>query len=422
MNTRNILILGQHSQCNAGDQAILMETLRQTRAAFPAAKITVISNDPRHYTPLMGEGVAHSIRAWVTYANPDGSAGIRRFVTPFYAVVLLIIGVVFRTFGWRWRFFSDPEKRQMLDAYFDADLALGIGGGYLFASADAGSWFLSLWLMLALAVWMGKPLALLPQSIGPFGATWQRRAMAWLARRSFLVMPREAESLETLRKLNAASTALLWPDLALGLRCEPAPARAPSAQTPAPMRVGFTLLDWQAHGNHAFAQQDYETVMLALIDHVTSAGGEAHLLCQVWGPMAHDDDRHVTRRVFARAKNPERVILHPVLENACDLAGLYATMDVFVATRMHSAIFAMLGCVPTLVIGYQPKSIGLMRMLGLEPFCLPIEQLDPATLIARFEALVAQREAVSLALSAQVARLGEQARGALAEVARRLGE
>lgn len=422
MTPRNILILGQHSQCNAGDQAILLETLRQTRAAFPAAKITVISNDPQHYTPLMGEGVAHSIRAWVTYANPNGSAGIRRFVTPVYALALFVIGAVFRAFGWRWRFFSDPEKRRMLDTYFEADLALGIGGGYLFASADAGSWFLSLWLMLALAVWMGKPLALLPQSIGPFGATWQRMAMAWLARRSFLVMPRDEESLETLRTLNAAKTALLWPDVALGLHCETAPARAPSAQTPAPMRVGFTLLDWRAHGNHAFAQQEYETAMLALIDHVTGAGGEAHLLCQVWGPMAHDDDRHVTRRVMARAQNPERVVAHPVVENACDLARLYATMDVFVATRMHSAIFAMLGGVPTLVIGYQPKSVGLMRMLGLEPFCLPIEGMDGAALIARFEALAAQREAVSAALAAQVARLGGQARGALAEVARRLSE
>lgn len=415
MRVRNVLILGQHSQCNAGDQAILQETLRQTRAAFPGARITVTSNDPQHYTPLMGESVTHSIRAWVTRQNADGTAAIQPLVTPLYALALFGIGAARRLFGARWHFFRDPAKRAMLDAYFDADLTLAIGGGYLFANADAGSWFLSLWLGLALAVWMGKPLALLPQSIGPFGAGWQRCSMAWLARRCFVVMPREQESMDTLRGLNAAGNAALSPDLALGLACAPA-----TRQNAIPLRVGFTVLDWRAHGNREFAQEDYERAIAGLMDHVTGRGGEAHVLCQVWGPMAHDDDRHAARRVVARAKHPERIVTHPVVEDACRLAQVYATMDIFVATRMHSAIFAMLGGVPVLVIGYQPKAVGLMKMLGLESFCVPIQHASAATLTARFDDLLAQREQVSGALAQEVARLGAQARQTLAEVARRL--
>jgi colanic acid/amylovoran biosynthesis protein len=60
-------------------------------------------------------------------------------------------------------------------------------------------------------------------------------------------------------------------------------------------------------------------------------------------------------------------------------------MDLFLGTRLHSNIFALTEGVPVVAIGYQYKTRGVMRMLGLEPWVLDIEEVEPQELAALLE-------------------------------------
>jgi colanic acid/amylovoran biosynthesis protein len=49
-------------------------------------------------------------------------------------------------------------------------------------------------------------------------------------------------------------------------------------------------------------------------------------------------------------------------------------MDLFIGSRMHSAIFSLAGNVPTLALAYQPKTIGTFDLINMGQFVLDIKK------------------------------------------------
>jgi polysaccharide pyruvyl transferase WcaK-like protein len=84
---------------------------------------------------------------------------------------------------------------------------------------------------------------------------------------------------------------------------------------------------------------------------------------------------------------------------------------------MHSNIFALVGHVPVVAIGYRLKTAGIMRMLGLERTTLPIEQTDAHTLTTLVQAAWAERDTLRAHIATRVATLAAQARACGAMIA-----
>jgi polysaccharide pyruvyl transferase WcaK-like protein len=59
-----------------------------------------------------------------------------------------------------------------------------------------------------------------------------------------------------------------------------------------------------------------------------------------------------------------------------ELKACYGLMNLFIATRFHSGIFAMSGGVATLFIGYNPKTKGFLKAVGLDQLGLDINNLE----------------------------------------------
>jgi colanic acid/amylovoran biosynthesis protein len=59
-------------------------------------------------------------------------------------------------------------------------------------------------------------------------------------------------------------------------------------------------------------------------------------------------------------------------------------MNAFIATRLHSVIFAASQGVPTLAIGYQPKSQAAMRLLGQAEYSLEMQDISAIDLHTLF--------------------------------------
>lgn len=403
----NILLLNAHSPRNAGDLAILHETLSCLHTAFPGCNITVAINDPGDDSLPASAAYVPSLTRWLVTLGANGSWRWRKPQAPFLAVWLFIAAALYRATGTRLRP-RGSGRNALMAAYYGADLVAVIGGGHLYAPHAFNIAFLWLWVGLACAVIMGKPLVLLPQSFGPLPGRIQRGLLRWLINHSTLVAARELVSLQLLAEIGVRRRVLLLPDLAF-TAAEATPT-ALAAKLPAlcaargssgPL-VGVTLMDWGGQHTRFGNQARYEEAMAALIVHIIERyEAQVALFAQCSGPTVHQDDRIVAARIAARL--PEHALIRADIALPPDLLkAAYGQLDALVATRMHSAIFAQSAGVPTLAIGYLHKSTGIMQQIGLPHHVLDITEADEARAIRHFDALWAERDTVRAHLAARI--------------------
>jgi colanic acid/amylovoran biosynthesis protein len=122
----------------------------------------------------------------------------------------------------------------------------------------------------------------------------------------------------------------------------------------------------------------------AIVEFSDQTGSNVVLLPQSCGPTPVEDDREVIRAVVDGMSGHRR--LHSAIQivpRPSTLRGLYRVMDAVLASRLHSAVFALAEQVPTLVIGYLSKSRGVMETIGLDEWVLDIDRLGEGHLLSR---------------------------------------
>ena len=208
-----LLLINNHSLLNAGDYAILTETLRMLEERFPEAQIDLVFNDTDSARAALPGYAIHD--APLTWAAPLDQRGqymfVNRWLRLLYLALLTLVALGYRVSGHLPPLFADRRKRGLLRAFAAADLVLACGGGYIYAPGPGdglSGWFGFMLSGCALALLMGKPLVLLPQSIGPLHDDFQRRAARWVVCRAALICVRERRSLDLLQQLGCAQRAL----------------------------------------------------------------------------------------------------------------------------------------------------------------------------------------------------------------------
>jgi glycosyltransferase involved in cell wall biosynthesis/polysaccharide pyruvyl transferase WcaK-like protein len=433
---RSILITHVWSDRNKGDAAILAATLRQIGAAAPGCSVTLGSefgtadrraadetDSTRRQFP--GTRLVGSLLPILPLEPPGparASVGWQAAVqTAFYlarSVLLLMAPSV--------RLCRGEAERQILRAFRSADLVVSKGGGFLFGEMRLRS-TLRLYrevFPLLLARRLRRPVALLGQSIGPFASDAQRALMRRALNGAVMIGVREAISQDLLRDLGVGGPAVrIVPDLALALPPaepdDPRLARLASRLEAHPRPwIGLTVRAWRLHPRDDATIENYLAAVDALGRHIRRRyGGTVIVWPQSTGPGAFEDDRRVGQRLGARGHDGlvlvEDEIPAPILKAA------YGWMDAFVATRFHSALFAMASGVPSIVIDYWgPKARGIMRQAGQEQFVIPYAAVDPAGLCGLFDALWAERAAVRARLRATIPALVADIEGAVGDLMR----
>jgi colanic acid/amylovoran biosynthesis protein len=309
---------------------------------------------------------------------------------------------------------ADDELALLLQAYFDADLVVSTAGGFLYSSGAVGLVYGVAVFTMLLAGAMGKPLYMLPQSLGPFHRSWERWLLRRLAARIRLMMVREQHSLDLLERIGVQPARChLVPDMAFCLNVAPRPRATEWLTTLGVQldrrqpKIGFTVINWGAENRRFAGQANYEAAVAALARHcVHRYQTQILLFVQVTGPSLSQNDAIVTCRLAHQLSDiaAHLAVVAPVPQPEL-LAASYGLMDVFVGTRMHSNIFAMVAGVPLLAIGYQPKTQGIMQMVGLHKWVVGIEQVRPAQLCAMFDQLWAERVEVRQQLARRLPEL-----------------
>lgn len=409
-----ILLVRVYSIHNAGDHAILRATLRLVERAFPGAQVTVAIQDPASAHALPGkEHFVGGLLSWIARIDAKGQMHVRRLQWICYTLLVVLSVACYRWFRRRCILLRDPQKRRLLQAYFKADLVLASGGGYLYDPRKCSWWFIGVVMELALAIWLDKPLILLPQSIGPLPGGEQRWLVRWLIQRAKLALIRDEYSYKLLEAIGVKGAIMRFPDLAFAQRSAALEEawdwlehQGCTLETQH-LRIGLTVLNWSAlHATFTNRQQTaYERALVDFCDTLIDQGAQIICLPQSCGPRAADDDRLIALRIRAQLMQPKGFIvlmeqpLPEVLQAVCQ------EFDFMISTRMHSAIFAFNVYVPTLVINYMRKSRGVLRWLRWDRWCTEIRTVESRQLLAKFNQLQAEHETLRLELCQHVETL-----------------
>jgi colanic acid/amylovoran biosynthesis protein len=243
------------------------------------------------------------------------------------------------------------------------------------------------------------------QSVGPFSSrladALARRALRGVA----LATAREPRSLGWLEGAIAdVSRVHLTADE--GFHLQPELDRAGVA-TPV---LGITAIAWRypGHQDPRAAAGRYEDALVEVARwYIDERGGRVSLVRWLTGGH-REDDREVVDRLVERIDRPGRVdAIGPFAP--LEASRRLGQMEMLVASRLHSAIFAMVAGTPAVAIEYLPKTGEVMAMAVGDGWVVPIEGVDGGRLLAKAQELHRRLPEVAETLAQSIPELRERA-------------
>ncbi len=385
----NIVIVNTHSVLNSGDAAIVLGQIGILREVFGRPRIVVTSRTPeldRGFYEGLDVGVLPPLFPTPSVHGPalHGLAGCARDAL------------------------AASARSRLRNELRQADLVISSGGGYFFSTRRVvpGPMFWQAYAHVALALRLGRPVVLAPQSFGPFSNRVAAAALRRLLSRGGVqrVLAREEVSLDLVRRLLGPALAPRispCPDLAFLFEPPAATGRGVSLATlPGPV-LAVTARSWlfpdRPRAGAKAAQHGYLAALVATCtEFYRRRRGSILVFAQARGPGRLEDDRAISRELVAALSErvpPAHVALNETPENAPPdrIVAVIRAADAVLASRFHSAILAMAADRPAVALGYQPKSAGMMRMLGLERYCLPMDGLAPDRVLALLDEILEDR-------------------------------
>jgi len=390
--SRTILINNVYSYRNKGDSAIIEAMMSYIREVAPDSRIVLLSNfsseNRPYYAACNAESAPH------LWDIPMDDAKLRRLVRAVKAMLGIGFGAMH----------LPGANSQTMKLYRQCDAVIDAGGGSLYSS-NRHKFSLGLYQHL-FNLWFGKKIGksvlIAPQSIGPFNSDRERNSTAHLLRMLDCVMIREKISSSFLREYNVPH--VLVPDIAfLGNFVIPASQAAKHYTALLPdkqqMRVGVTVLDWRwakpGLSNNDEGEKQISRYLDAISSALISVAKTTQLHVSIFPQVTAgygDTDLGISQRLMKMIEG--HVTTVKVAEGdwtPSDLCHMYGEMDAFVASRMHSAIFAITRGVPTLALAYQPKTIGTFELLNLGQYAKDCMKVTGEEIASHLHAVVNDR-------------------------------
>ncbi|MHA2428397.1 MAG: polysaccharide pyruvyl transferase family protein [Candidatus Hermodarchaeia archaeon] len=391
----SILIIHFHSSKNAGDAAQLEAAITDLHKSFPDAKIVISANYPqeRLFQSLLVD-VSPSISSLIRL-NAEQSL-IKLIIELLKAGLLILKSCLFSRSGADQTSTGDPWL-ELIDTYRNSDMVLSTPGNIFITRGRVG--FLSSALSIVPALCFGKPFYVLPQSIGPLHRWWERSIVRYLYSQARLVFLREPFSLRTAVDLGLPEEVLV---LTHDQSIIPASAKAQAPPRilqevsfdPNAPAIGVTVIpDFVNIIQPDVLDNYYRTMAESLCRFIETHHARLYFFPQVTGPARHEDDREAARLIVDRMMPlGDRITLIEDELSAPELKECYQWMDIFVATRLHSAIFSMSNHVPTLMLEYLDKTRGAAELFEWQEYAINIAELSESALTNKLESLWNNRE------------------------------
>ncbi|WP_286138789.1 polysaccharide pyruvyl transferase family protein [Arthrobacter sp. OV608] len=315
------MIIHAYSSTNSGDGLLVTEALNILNTAFPDVAVSLVALDPESFHSREFASILHPL-----------SGGLHS-ISKIETVKLGLVRLVRR---------DRPQTIAQLVS--EADLIVGVGGGYLRAKGPIEGFKMGLTNFVQLPNHAERtPFVYLPQSIGPFSFGIGRLTSRRLARAA-VVMGRDDR---TIAQLGKPVDATRLPDMAiLGL---PGVWQGPSSVAPEKRgNVGVVAREL-GRGRRAAA---YRRNLLELQEKV-----DGEWLTQASARGNNDPD-------FYRSLGHEGATrsLKDVVEGESNVP------PVIVSVRLHGAIQSIRAGVPSVHLSYERKGWGAYEDLGISAY------------------------------------------------------
>jgi len=434
-------VTNAHSMRNAGDRVLLEVTLEELRANFPDSELTVAINNLRGLENCDQASYVGSFMSWFKSTEEDIERWQWRHLPmlPWWMVQSWLVALTGRYLNHPWPMPKNRARRDLLSAYYQADLIVSCPGNFFYSGSGLGAAFLLHVYALAYGSLLGRPLYMMPQTIGPLTRRRERWLLGGILKQMRFVALRDNPSLAPVVALGVTAarchvlpdSAFLFrgsgdlrPFTALVARRSQELSNASTAQLsvdeelPRPY-IGVTIIDWAAKNRRFARQAIYESAIAgALSSFLAHHGGTIFIFPQVTGPSYAEDDRRPASRVAGMlgAYQSQVVQINSVWSPG-QLKAAYGQMDLFLGTRLHSNIFALTAGTPILAIAYQYKTHGVLEMLGLSDWVIDIEDVDEPQLAERLELLWQMRVEVRALIQRRLPAFQQEAHKAAAWIA-----
>jgi polysaccharide pyruvyl transferase WcaK-like protein len=395
---------------NSGVSALGLSTILGISEALPQAEVTVFDYGPgiRQKQLQIGERGIELRFARCAYS--------RRFYQPSNLQQMRVAARL----GLR-------RLQPMLRLLDGLDLILDISAGDSFSDLY-GDWrFQSVSAPKLLALDLGIPLVLLPQTYGPFEGTAAKELAARILSNANSVWARDARSLEVARSTARPDTDPqrfhLGVDVAFGL-----PARQPDDPglidaieafrsrfaTIVGLNVSGLLYNEPGEDQRRYGMRaPYRDIIGGIMDRLVSLDGVGILLVpHVTTPGQETRDCDATASSRIRSTLPpaqrERFLFAPDSLGAMQAKWVISHTDWFCGTRMHACIAAISQGIPTAAIAYSDKTRGVFESAGVGESVVDPRKIEGTEVVDRVLENFRERASVSESLAASLPRVRSQ--------------
>lgn len=197
-----------------------------------------------------------------------------------------------------------------------------------------------------------------------------------------LITARESISYNALKEVNSNTVLVSDPAFVLNKVDLPLPNNWKEGNT---IGINVSPLVMDSSNNPELVYESFVNLINYIIDNTDC--NIALIPHVVW---ESNDDRKVLNKLYERFVDTNRIAMIPD-HNCMELKGYISRCRFFVGARTHATIAAYSSCVPTLVLGYSIKSIGIAKDLfgTSDNYVLPVQSLsDTMELVDSFKWLM----------------------------------
>ena len=275
-------------------------------------------------------------------------------------------------------------------------------------------WIVTWWTMLASRMWevliaksMGKPVVMFPNSVGPF-RTWIGRFLSRLALNNFsFILVREPISYGLVNSLGIRTPKILTSDTALLFKSTHDTISNDLSNPVVGVSPGIYSHSFSERGVHKYVAAYAEALDRAIEKYGFSVVFMPHYVIGF-----RYDDLEVCELIVRRMKNKENA----TIVNAStveEFKSFLNRMDMVISSKMHPAVLATSGYVPTLCIAYDHKQTGFFERLGLIECVIPIHEVSYERVLSKIGYVWSRREKIRALLKERVPVLQKDVRKAI---------
>ena len=401
---------------NAGDLGITISMIRRIKEEIPHSQVSIVSI----FSNMLPKPRKIDVREWgakeVEYIlSYPFNTYYEAFEAPLIAIGSIVFAMLYGKFQRKFYFLILGSKKNVIDHFINADVIISKGGGFLWDKGKGIPSFILSLHQIFISTLLRKPTILYAQSIGPFKRSWTGKIVKYVLKKTNLILLREPVSLGLLGKIKGPKVKVTADEAFL----------LSSAKKERVMEIfvneGINVSDYPLigitvrHWSYPFSEdpkgkrRQYIDAIAKTVDHVIRHYNATvffipHLV-GFWGHNDPDMINEIYKKIQAKHKTK---ILGTY--SAEEIRGLIGESKIFIGTRMHSNIYALGECVPCITISYLPKCEGIMKMLNLEKWVIPIEKVSVKRLISMVEELWNEKEQIREKLCLEIPKIQEKAK------------